>query len=92
MHQETKIKDLSEYRVLLEAEIDRLKAERLERIKRYQDIETKISGIDNEEEREALRLRYITGLTWEQVADEMGFTCRHIMRIHNEALSSLKLS
>jgi len=88
----TDIKDLSDYIVLLDAEINKLKLERLEKIKRYRDIETRIKDICNEDEQETLRLYYITGLTWEKVADEMGFTCRHIMRIHNAALKNLKLS
>lgn len=88
----TSIKDLSDYMVLLEEEIEKLKKERLEKVKRYQDIQRKIKELHKEEEQEVLHLRYITGLTWEEAADEMGYTCRHIMRIHNAALSNLKLS
>lgn len=84
--------DLSDYIMLLEEEIDKLKLERLEKIKRYRDIEGRIKDICNEDERETLRLYYIAGLTWEKVADEMGYTYRHIMRIHNDALKNFNLS
>lgn len=85
-------RDLSDYIVLVEEEIDKLKYERLEKIRRYRDIENRIKDIGDTDEQETLRLRYISGLPWEKVADEMGFTYRHIMRKHNDALNNFKLS
>jgi RNA polymerase sigma factor (sigma-70 family) len=41
-------------------------------------------------ERTLLRLYYIDGLTWEQVACEMNYSWRQVHRIHGEALTKLK--
>ncbi|MBR4874671.1 MAG: DUF1492 domain-containing protein [Clostridia bacterium] len=36
--------------------------------------------------RTILSLRYLTLLTWEEIAEEMDMSLRHIYRLHNEAL------
>lgn len=41
-------------------------------------------------ERQLVRLRYIDGLTWEQVAVEMNYSWRQVHRIHGDALAKLK--
>lgn len=41
-------------------------------------------------ERRLVRLHYIDGLTWEQVAVEMTYSWRQVHRIHGEALEKLK--
>lgn len=41
-------------------------------------------------QRTLIRLHYIQGLTWEQVAVEMGYTWRHVHRLHGKALERLQ--
>ena len=41
-------------------------------------------------ERRLVRLRYIDGLNWEQVAVEMDYSWRQMHRIHSDALDKLK--
>lgn len=41
-------------------------------------------------ERQLMRLHYIDGLTWEQVAVEMAYSWRQVHRIHGDALGKLK--
>jgi len=41
-------------------------------------------------DRHLVRLHYIDGLTWEQVAVEMGYSWRQVHRIHGDALEKLK--
>jgi len=41
-------------------------------------------------ERQLLRLYYVEGLTWEQVAVVMGYSWRQVHRIHGDALRQLK--
>lgn len=41
-------------------------------------------------ERTLIRLHYFKDLTWEQVAVEMGYTWRHVHRIHGKALDHLQ--
>ncbi|WP_409229084.1 sigma factor-like helix-turn-helix DNA-binding protein [Gudongella sp. SC589] len=51
-------------------------------------IEDAISKLPEREKR-LMRLRYIKGLTWEEVAVEMGQTWQHMHRIHAKCLESL---
>lgn len=53
-----------------------------------------IKKLDNEKEREVLRLYYLTtengqSLTWNQVAIRMNYFERHVKRIHGNALVNL---
>lgn len=52
-------------------------------------IETAIEKLEPRERR-LVRLHYIDGLTWEQVAVEMTYSWRQVHRIHGEALEKLK--
>lgn len=66
--------DLSDYIAILDEQIELLKAERLEKARCYQKIERQIKQMENEDEQEVLRLRYITGLKWEEVAARMSYS------------------
>lgn len=82
--------DLSDYIAILDEQIELLKAERLEKARCYQKIERQIKKMENENEREILRLRYIQGLKWHEVeslcsihrvrnrTERSGETCRHL--------------
>lgn len=84
--------DLSDYIVSLDEMIEELKNERLERAKLRQRIESDIRALDNEDEQEVLRLRYIKGLKWEEVAVEMGYSWKQTHRIHSSALQNFKMT
>lgn len=84
--------DLSDYIVLLDEQIEELKIERLEKIRIYTGIQEKIRCMDNDNEREVLRLKYLQGMTWEEVAVSMGYSWKQIHRIHGKALASLKMT
>jgi len=86
----TNVGDLSDYIVRVEDEIEKLKSERLEKIKLYAEIEGCIKAMSDDDEKEILRLRYLTGLSWEETAVEMGFTYRHTTRKHGKALKNFK--
>lgn len=83
--------DLSDYAVILDEQIELLKEERLERVRCYQKIERQIRQMENEDEQEVLRLRYILGLKWEEVAIKMGYSWRQIHRIHSSALLKFEI-
>ena len=55
------------------------------------DIYKRIDLMENQNERELLRFRYIDNMTWEQIASRMGFDVRHIYRIHGCALQHFPL-
>ena len=54
-------------------------------------IERAIFSVSDPRERLLLRGRYIYGLTWEALAEQMGLERRWCQRLHDRALSSLKL-
>ena len=84
--------DLSGYAAILDEQIDLLKEERLEKVRCYQKIERQIRQMENEDEQEVLRLRYILGMKWEEVAVKMDYSWRQIHRIHSAALLNLKIA
>ena len=84
--------DLSDYIAILDEQIELLKEERLEKVRCYQKIEKQIRQMENQDEQEVLRLRYITGLKWEEVAARMSYSWKHIHRIHSSALCNFKMT
>lgn len=84
--------DLSDYIAILDEQIELLKAERLEKARCYQKIERQIKQMENDDEQEVLRLRYITGLKWEEVAVRMSYSWKHIHRIHSSALCNFNMT
>lgn len=84
--------DLSEYMAILDEQIELLKAERLKKMRCYQKIERQIRQMENEDEQEVLRLRYIKGLKWEEVALKINYSWKQVHRIHSSALKSFKMT
>lgn len=84
--------DLSDYMAIMDEQIELLKEERLEKVRCYQRIERQIRQMENEDEREVLRLRYIKGLKWEEVALKMNYSWKQVHRIHSSALKSFKMT
>ena len=82
--------DLSDYVAILNEQIELLKKERLEKVRCYQKIEKQIRQMENEDEQEVLRLRYILGMKWEEVAVKMGYSWKQTHRIHSSALKNFK--
>ena len=83
--------DLSDYAAkfdemlsALHDEIDRKWEIRREIIKAIEDL-------PSESEKAVLRLRYINGKKWEQIAVEMGYAYQHIHRLHGSALIHLEI-
>lgn len=52
-------------------------------------IERAIEGLDGQE-RVLMRLRYIEGKTWEEIAGKMHYSFRHVIRLHGSILQKLK--
>ena len=50
------------------------------------DIYMRVDRMENQQERELLRHRYIDGMTWTQIADAMLTTERNVYFIHGRAL------
>ena len=83
--------DLSEYAARLDEEINKLKVQRLEKVKIYSDISSRIRRVEDDNQRELLMYRYIKCMKWEDITVAMGYTWQHIHRIHSKALDNIDL-
>lgn len=83
--------DYPEFKESVDELIEELKEERLAKIRRHINVKRKIDSIKDDDEREVLRLRYIEGLKWEEVAVEIGYSWRRTHDIHSNALKHLSL-
>ena len=83
--------DLSDYMVLLDEQIDRLKRERLKKARTREQIDLAIRRMKNPDEQRVLRLRYLWGLGWIAVGRRMGYSREGAIKIHGRALQNLKI-
>ena len=54
------------------------------------EIEAAIDELDDPGEQVVLRMRYLTYMKWEDIAEELGYEMRQIYRIRNRACLSIK--
>lgn len=83
--------DLSEYAARLDEEINKLKVQRLEKVKIYSDISSRIRRVEDDNQRALLICRYIKGMRWEDVASELGYTWRWTHKLHSKALDAIDI-
>lgn len=55
-------------------------------------IRAAIAGVEDINYRLLLEMRYLNFKTWEDIADEMNYSERHVYRIHEEAVKQVKIS
>ena len=53
-------------------------------------IRSQIADLPDEKQRILLQHRYLTGMTWDEIAEEMGYEKRNIQYIHRRALDAFK--
>lgn len=75
---------IAELRESLMDKINQLAAVRIE-------IERAISTVQDDTQRRLLRLRYIKGMTWEQIAVEMHYTYQWVCELHGRALRKVEI-
>ena len=68
---------------MLRADVERLAEAKIEAI-------GLISLLDNRWQQDVLWEYYIHGLKWEAVADQIGYSTRHVLRLHGDALQALR--
>ena len=83
--------DLSGYFSELDELERKLIDERYRRIMIYKDIARRIKSLKSENEKDVMFYRYIKGLDWWEIAEKMGYSDRHITRIHGRALVHFEL-
>ena len=84
--------DLSGYVARLDALISQLEQEQAMAVRQYKEIHDRIHKMQDGAEKEVLIRRYLMGRTWEQIAVEMDYNYRSVLKIHGRALRSFEIS
>ena len=66
-----------------------LTCQREELVSRWKSIGAAIDAVPEARLRELLRLRYIDGMSFEQIAVKMNYCWRQVLRLHGQALSAV---
>ena len=82
-------RDLSDYMAAVDELLNELVKARYKRIKLNTEILGEIETLENENERNVLRLRYIHGFEWEKVCAETHYKWAQVHRIHRNALKKI---
>ena len=84
--------DLSGYVARLDALISQLEHEQALAVWQYREIHDRIHKMQDGAEKEVLIRRYLMGQTWEQIAVEMNYNYRSVLKIHGRALRNFEIS
>ena len=84
-------RDLSDYAAEVDDLLRDLEATKWQAIHQYHLIASSIEDMEDDREKELLRLKYLQDLAWEEVAVEMHYDIRHVFRIHGHALYNLNV-
>lgn len=84
--------DLSGYVARLDALISQLEHEQAMAVRQYKEIHDRIHQMQDGAEKEVLIRRYLMGRTWEQIAVEMNYNYRWVLRLHGRALKNFEIS
>ena len=84
--------DLSGYVARLDALISQLEHEQAMAVRQYKEIHDRIYQMQDGAEKEVLIRRYLMGRTWEQIAVEMDYSYRWVLRLHGRALKNFEIS
>lgn len=84
--------DLSGYVARLDALISQLEHEQAMAVRQYKEIHDRIYQMQDGAEKEVLIRRYLMGRTWEQIAVEMDYNYRWVLRLHGRALKNFEIS
>ncbi|MGO5053251.1 DUF1492 domain-containing protein [Lachnospiraceae bacterium LCP25S3_G4] len=85
------IKDLSDYMVKLDEMLSDLIKAKYDRITVYTEVRKQIELMNDEKLQEILELKYINGMKFEEICNEIGCSLRHVHRLHGKALPKFKL-
>lgn len=84
--------DLSDYAVRVDELLMLASKKREELIRVRQEVEECIESLSEEAESALIFYRYIMLMSWEDISKKMGYSIRHVIRLHGEALYNLKIS
>ena len=84
--------DLSGYVARLDALISQLEHEQAMAVRQYKEIYDRIHKMQDGAEKEVLIRRYLMGRTWEQIAVDMDYNYRWVLRLRGRALKNFEIS
>lgn len=84
--------DLSRYMEQVANLEERINDKRIELMDKQSKITEAINSLDDDDECTVMTEKYINGKTWEQVAEDNGYSWRTVHRIHGRALKKIKLA
>ena len=84
--------DLSGYVARLDTLISQLEHEQAMAVRQYKEIYDRIHKMQDGAEKEVLIRRYLMGRTWEQIAVDMDYNYRWVLRLHGRALKNFEIS
>jgi len=73
------------------ARIEELEAKNTLLFKQYMAVEQAIDGLGDEKLKKLMRLRYIDGKCWEEIALTMNYGYRNVTKLHGKALTLIKI-
>ena len=82
---------MSDFVALMDELIEKLKEERLCKVKLRIEIEGKIKRMDDTDEADLLRMRYLRGMKWEEIMVKTGYCRAQVNRIHGKALEHFEM-
>lgn len=83
--------DLSDYAAAVFELVDSLNAIHVDIIRQYEQISEAIERLEDETEKQVLRLRYLRGYQWHQIANAIGYAERNTYKIHGDALAHFNI-
>ena len=87
-----KKRDLSDYFAKIEKIEDELEERYKETVEKRCELAKKIDEISISTERYVIEKHYIYGKTFKEIAEELAYSERHVMRLHEKALKKIKMS
>lgn len=83
--------DISDLLVKIENMQKKIDAARVEAMRAKVEIEASIGEVEDPDEQRVLRMRYIEGKRWSDIAEKMHYSYRHVLNIHGHALMHTKI-
>lgn len=90
-HGSSKKTDLSDYMVKLEKMEEKISRKIDEINKNFYEIEEAIAELEDGNESEIIRMRYISGMDWEKIGEKIEYSTRQVHNLHGKALKNIKL-
>lgn len=84
-------KDLSDFAANIDQMEEELRNEGIKLVKSYNRIIHRIKNLKNKNESDVLFYKYIKDMTFWEISKVMGYSERHITRLHGTALTHLEL-